>query len=183
MRRVETVKRRVSFTDLQRMPDDGRRYELYHGELHVVPSPLPRHQRVARPLFKCLLEYARRVGGEAFYAPLDLVVSEYDVVQPDLMYFGPGAARNINADEAIRFLPDLAIEVLSPSTARLDLGRKRLLFERAGLAEYWIVDPALSCIDVFVLRDARYHDPIRSTSASTPPTMPGLTINLLDLFS
>jgi Uma2 family endonuclease len=182
MRRVETVKPRVSFADLQRMPDDGNRYELYDGELHVVPAPMPRHQRVARRLFEWLLEYARRVGGEAFFAPLDLVVSDYDVVQPDLLYFGPITARRINPDEAIRFLPELAIEVLSPATARIDCGRKQALFERAGLAEYWIVDPAASVMDVFVLRQGRYGEPVRAMGSFTSPTVPGLAVNIADLF-
>jgi Uma2 family endonuclease len=182
MRRVETVKPRVSFADLQRMPDDGNRYELYDGELHVVPAPMPRHQRVARRLFEWLLEYARHAGGETFFAPLDLVVTDYDVVQPDLMYFGPASAPRINPDEAIRFLPDLAIEVLSPSTARIDRGRKQSLFEHAGLPEYWIVDPAASGMDVFVLRQGRYEEPVRPTGSFTSPTVPGLAVNLAELF-
>jgi Uma2 family endonuclease len=182
MRRMDAVKRRVSFADLQRMPDDGRRYELYDGELHVVPSPMPRHQRVAMRLLDVLFEYARRAGGEAFSAPLDIVVSEYDVVQPDLVYFGPSAAGRIDPDQAIRFLPDLAIEVLSPSTASIDRGRKRLLLERAGLREYWIVDPAASGVNVYVLEQGRFADPVRLDGVLVSPTVPQLSVNLPDLF-
>lgn len=182
MRRVETVKRRVSFADLQRMPDDGRRYELYDGELHVVPAPMPRHQRVARRLLEALIDYARRAGGEAFAAPLDIVVSDYDVVQPDLTYFGPASAGRIDPDQAIRFLPELAIEVLSPSTARMDRGPKQGLVERAGLAEYWIADPGASAMDVFVLRDGRYGPPQRATGVFASPTLPGLVVDLPEVF-
>lgn len=182
MRRVEGVTRRVSFADLQRMPDDGKRYELYDGELHVVPSPMPRHQRVAQRLLGSLQDYARAAGGEAFIAPLDIVVSEYDVVQPDLVYFGPHRAARINPDEAIRFLPDLAIEVLSPSTARTDRGRKRLLLERAGLAEYWVVDPITSSIEVYVLREGRFEDRTPVTDRLESPTLLGLIVSLSDLF-
>jgi Uma2 family endonuclease len=85
MRRVEAVKRPVSYADLQRMPDDGNRYELYDGELWVVPSPLPIHQIVSRRLFVALFEWTSRRGGEVFYAPFDVVFSEYNVVQPDLI--------------------------------------------------------------------------------------------------
>src|SRR5690242_1329253 len=89
MRRVEAVRPRISFADLQRMPDDGNRYELYDGELWVVPSPLPIHQIVAARLYAALMEHAREHGGVALFAPLDIVFSEYNVVQPDIVYFAP----------------------------------------------------------------------------------------------
>src|SRR5687767_5681643 len=68
MRRMEGLKRRVSFADLQRMPDDGNRYELYDGELRVVPSPLPIHQIVVMRLLDVLVEFSRRAGGQVFTA-------------------------------------------------------------------------------------------------------------------
>ena len=130
MRRMEAVKPPVSYADLQRMPDDGNRYELYDGELWVVPAPLPRYQRVAQRLFIALSELTARAGGEVFMAPFDIVLSEYNVVQPDVIYFGPESARRIRPDEHVRFPPDAAFEVLSPSTARNDRGRKRTLLAR-----------------------------------------------------
>lgn len=118
MRRVDAVKPRVSFADLQRMPDDGNRYELYDGELCVVPSPLLRHQIVSQRLLLGLVEYATSHGGQVVQPPMDLVLSDYDVVQPDMMYFGAATAAHLNPDDWIRVRPDIAIEVLSPSTAR-----------------------------------------------------------------
>jgi Uma2 family endonuclease len=152
MRRVETVKPRVSYADLQRMPDDGRRYELYDGELCVVPSPLPIHEIVKLRLLERLLRYARRYGGKVFDAPFDIVLSEYNVVQPDLIYFGPESARRIRLHEHVRFAPDLAIEVLSPSTAGIDRGRKRDLLARYRVAEYWIVDPDRRQVEQYLLQ-------------------------------
>src|SRR6185295_12095144 len=80
---------RVSFADLERWPEDGRRYELYDGEVYVVPSPLPRHQIISARLHEAFLDYQRTHGGIVLYAPLDIVLTEYDVVQPDLLYFTP----------------------------------------------------------------------------------------------
>jgi Uma2 family endonuclease len=184
MRRVEAVKPRVSFADLQRMPDDGNRYELYDGELRVVPSPLPIHQRVVQRLLIALVDCSRTIGGEAFHAPFDIVLSEFDVVQPDIIYFGSAAAGRIRLREHVRFRPDLAIEVLSPSTARIDRGRKRELLARYGVPEYWIVDPDARQIDIWVLTGAEYKDPriIRSGRYESP-TLPGLMIDVEPLFA
>ena len=73
---MEAVKQPVSYADLQRMPDDGNRYELYDGELSVVPSPLPIHQIVSKRLFVALFQWTQDNGGEVFYAPFDIVFSE-----------------------------------------------------------------------------------------------------------
>ena len=115
---VETVRPRLTFADLERMPDDGRRYELYDGEVVVVPSPLLRHQIVQHRLTELLCAYAREHGGLAAGAPLDIVFSEHDVLQPDVVYFSPEHMHLLDPDTAIRHPPDLCVEVLSPSTAR-----------------------------------------------------------------
>lgn len=184
MRRVETVKPRVSYADLQRMPEDGNRYELYDGELYMVPSPLPRHQWISKRLFLAIFELTRRSGGEIFYAPFDIVLSEYNVVQPDLIYFGPELARRIRPREHVRFPPDVAIEVLSPSTARNDRGRKRALMARYQVPEYWVVDPDTRTVEISTYRDGGYGPPqIVTGPRLTSATIPGLDIDLPELFS
>ena len=183
MRRVDTVKRRVSFADLQRMPEDGKHYELYDGELHVVPSPLPIHEIIRERLHEILIDYKRARGGTVCSAPFDIVLSEFNVVQPDLLYFGEASAKRIKLDEHVRFPPDLAIEVISPSTARIDRGRKRDLLARYGLPELWIVDPYDDQIECSTLRDGRYPEPLVVTrGAFESPTLPGLTVDVADLF-
>jgi hypothetical protein len=86
---VARVQPRVSFADLERAPEDGRRYELYDGEVYVVPAPMPRHQRVQIRLVEWLDDYVECFGGFAVCAPIDIVFSEYDVVQPEVLFFGP----------------------------------------------------------------------------------------------
>ena len=78
---------RVSFAELEEWPDDGRQYELYDGEVIVVPAPSGRHQRVAIHIEAVLREYERATGGLMFHAPFDVVLSEHDVIQPDVVFF------------------------------------------------------------------------------------------------
>ena len=184
MRTVESTKRRVSFTDLQRMPDDGNRYELYDGELRVVPSPLLKHQIVSQRLLLILVEHASDCGGQVVQPPMDLVLTEYDVIQPDLMYFGPEAASRLDPNDWVRVRPDIAIEVISPSTARIDRGRKRELLARHAVPEYWIVDPDARTLDVWLMDPSGYSDPLPTASGHYESVaQSGLRIDLEPLFA
>ena len=183
MRRMEAVKPPVSYADLQRMPDDGNRYELYDGELWVVPAPLLRHQIVAQRLFVALHEAVKRSGGAAFIAPLDIVFSEYNVVQPDVIYFGPESAQRLRADELVRFPPDAAFEVLSPSTARNDRGRKRDLMARYRVPEYWIIDPKAHVVEIFRSSEHGYGDPEVVESGRCTLSVGAFAIELDELFA
>ena len=184
MRRVEAVRPRVSFADLQRMPDDGNRYELYDGELWVVPAPLLIHQIVAGRLFAALLEHVRRHGGLTYFAPLDIVFSEYNVVQPDVVYFAPATKAGLDPREYIEFPPDAAFEVLSPSTARNDRGRKRQLMARYRVPEYWILDPIAKTIELSRLTGTGYGQPlVISEGRCASSVIPGFEIELADLFA
>ena len=153
---VKVVRPRVSYTDLWQHPEDGRRYELYDGEVFVVPSPLPLHQIVAMNIADWLRHHPTTRDGLVAAAPLDIVLSEYDVVQPDVLYFGPGRLRELSARSVIKVPPDLAIEVLSPSTESTDRGRKMQLLARFGVREYWLVDPESARIEVYALSKDGY---------------------------
>lgn len=118
------MKPRVGYTDLLHQPEDGRRYEIYDGEVFVVPSPLPLHQVVALNVVRLLDDYATSQGGIAIAAPLDIVFSEFNVVQPDVVFFSAGRRHLVKLREAIRDRPDLVVEILSPSTEASDRGRK-----------------------------------------------------------
>ena len=142
---------RVSFADLEKWPEDGRRYELYDGEVSEVPSPFPLHQMVSAKLHLALAGYVRERGGIVLYAPLDIVLTDYDVVQPDLLLFTREREHLVNARKVTRVPPDLAIEILSPGTATNDRGRKKQLLARHGVREFWLVDPEAERIEVHSL--------------------------------
>ena len=155
---------RVGYTDLVAMPDDGRRYEIHGGELVVVPSPLLRHQIAAMELVTLLNDYRRVSGGLAVTAPFDIVFDEYDVVQPDVVFFRAERLHLLDPNAVTRAAPDIVVEVLSPSTAAIDRGRKMEMFARYGVPEYWIVDPVGRQVEVHALEAGAY----RQAQAALP---------------
>lgn len=181
---VKTVRPRVSYADLERAPEDGRRYELYDGEVFVVPAPLLRHQIVQHRLADMLYRHAVAQGGVAAGSPLDIVFSDYDVLQPDVVYFSPDRAHLLDLDRVIGHPPDLCVEVLSPSTAATDRGKKMQMFARYGVPEYWIVDPVAESIEIYELGAAGYDLTLtaKGTDAISPSATPGLTFTAGSLF-
>jgi Uma2 family endonuclease len=152
---MRAVDPRVSFAELARWPDDGRRYELYGGEPIVVPAPLPIHQRVVIAIVDLLTDYERAMGGLVFCSPIDIVLSDYDVLQPDVVWFGSSRMHLVEPHSAIESVPDLAIEVLSRTTEARDRGRKLDLLGRFDLPEYWIIDPVECRLEVYTNRNGR----------------------------
>lgn len=112
---VKLVRPRVSHGDLERAPEDGRRYELYDGEAFVVPAPIPLHQLAVQRLTAVLEAYRGSHGGRVFLSPIDIVFSEFDVIQPEIVFFVRERESPVDLRRAIRIPPDLAVEVLSPS--------------------------------------------------------------------
>jgi Uma2 family endonuclease len=146
----------VSYADLERAPEDGRRYELYDGEVFVVPAPLPRHQIVAQLIAEALRDYASSHGGLFLVSPIDIVFSQYNALQPDVVFFKVARRHLVNLDAVIQHSPDLCVEVLSPSTEDTDRGRKMEMFARYGVPECWIVDPRTETIEVHRLDGPAY---------------------------
>lgn len=184
MAAMSVTRPRVSYADFERAPEDGRRCEIYDGEVFVVPAPVPLHQLVAQNLEDLLRTWVRRHGGIVLLAPVDIVLSDYDVVQPDLVFFTPARQHLAPLEQAIRVRPDLAVEILSPSTAPTDRGRKMQLLARYGVPEYWLVDPAARTLEACRLKGWSY-TLIQSASESdvvTTVEAPGLECPLSELF-
>jgi Uma2 family endonuclease len=156
---VVTARHNTTYSELAAWPDDGRRYELYDGEVSVVPSPLPRHQLAMLELYHRLYAYVSAHGGLVIASPIDIVFTETNVLQPDIVVFTAARRRFVSLDAPIRVRPDVAIEVLSPTTERNDRGRKLAWFQRFGVPEYWILDPVGERLDMFELRKTAYRRP------------------------
>jgi len=148
---MQAVHPRVSYADMERWPEDGRRYELYDGEVFEIPSPIPLHQMVSARLYLALQGYVSAHGGIVLYAPLDIVLTDYDVVQPDLVLFTRERQHLIDPRKVTRKAPDLAVEILSPATESNDRGRKLRLLAHHGVREYWIVDGDKVRIEIYQL--------------------------------
>lgn len=137
---MPTLKRRWTVADLDDLPDDGNRYEVIDGELFVTPSPSARHQDAVGELYSLLKEYlAAEPVGHAYVSPGELVFSPHRGVQPDIFVVPLADGRRPESFGDVKRLL-LAVEVLSPSTARADRVAKRTLYRDVGVPEYWIVD-------------------------------------------
>ena len=140
--------------DLDAMPDDGNRYELIAGEIVMSPAPRTRHQ-IAVTRLAVLLSAHCPGELEVIAAPFDVELEPgRTVVEPDIVVIDP-----VDADErGLVGAPLLAVEVLSPGTRGRDLVRKKALYERTGVASYWVIDPAEEQVSLtaWELRDGRY---------------------------
>jgi Uma2 family endonuclease len=143
--------RPLTRADLELMPDDGHKYELLDGVLVVSPAPRTRHQEVLGGLY-VLLRKNRPADLKLLFSPVDVVLAEDTVLQPDLLV----APREQFTDRDLPGAPLLAVEVLSPSTRRFDLLLKRDRFQSAGVMSYWLVDPDVPSVTVLELRDGVY---------------------------
>ncbi|MGQ9631385.1 MAG: Uma2 family endonuclease [bacterium] len=178
------IKAQVKFTyeDYCQLPED-KRYELIGGEFFMVPSPTPSHQDISRNLFRSLDAYvADRDLGRVYYAPLDVVLSDEDVVQPDILFISKDR-EDIIGKRNIKGVPDLVVEILSPATAERDRTLKKKLYAKYGVRECWLVDPESKSVEVFRLGEAgfdlvsRYEgDAIRSE------ILEGLEVPLKEIF-
>jgi Uma2 family endonuclease len=146
----------LTYRDYCELPDDGRRYEIHDGELSVTPAPNPTHQRLLGALYKLLdAHIAARAVGEVILSPLDVILSDTTIVQPDLVYLDLTRSSAVSS-RGIEGPPTLAIEILSPATARIDRDRKLRLYARHGVPYYWIVDPVAQTLEAFVLGPGGY---------------------------
>ena len=181
---------RLTYRDLRRLPEDGMRHELIDGEHYVTAAPRPKHQRVSGRLylrFGTFLE--EHPLGRVYYAPLDVVLTDFDCVEPDLLYVSREREQRQMTEDYLEGAPDLVVEILSPSTKRFDQVVKHRLYERFGVSEYWIVDPEKETVLVYRRDGDRLQlcaELLRQGGASVPvlstPLLPGLAIPLDKIF-
>jgi Uma2 family endonuclease len=172
----------LTYADLQAIPWDGKRRELLDGELIVSPSPFVRHQRLVLRIGTALAKFLEdHGGGEAFAAPLDVVLSDTNVVEPDV-FFVPDRLSSILTDRHVMGVPSLVIEVVSDS--RMDRVRKRDIYARFGVAEYWVVDPDADRVEVYRLAGDGYARPeiFEAGDILTVADLPDFALDLSGLF-
>ena len=176
------VAARLTYEDYANMPDDER-YELIDGELIMAAAPSMKHQGVGAGLFRFFLIAVERGLGWAYFAPVDVALSEYDVVQPDLLFVLKENA-HIITEANVQGAPDLVVEILSPSTSRRDWNEKRDLYAKYGVRELWIADPDERVVWVMTLRDGVYGEPVMygDTQTFSSATLAGVAIDLREVF-
>ena len=180
------ISTKFTHADLLEAPDDGKRREIVEGELFVTPSPNLDHQRILRKIGLALANYLEANPiGEIFYAPMDVILSDFDVLEPDLL-----VVLNEHRDILktwVEGTPDLVIEILSPTTSKRDRGVKLKDYARHGVTEYWIVEPDQRAIEVYLYRleRERYLAPrvFREPEQLTSSMVPGFSLPIFRVFN
>ena len=147
---TKRAKVRFNYRDYCLLPEE-KRYELIDGELYMAPAPGMRHQTISRDLAFLLWPFVRdnRLG-QVYFAPVDVILSDEDVLQPDLLFVARDR-EGIISERGCEGPPDLVVEVLSPSTQERDRELKRKVYAKDGVREYWLVDPEARRIQVMEL--------------------------------
>lgn len=147
---------RLTYADWLAFPNDSHRYEVIDGDLFVSPTPAIVHQRISRDIKFALLNFLKQNNaGEVLSAPVGVKLGDESILQPDLVVVLTQNASRIG-EQIILGPPDVVVEILSPGTARRDLGIKRDTYQAAGVPEYWIVDPESRSVEVLALVEKRY---------------------------
>ena len=176
-----STSRKLGYADYAVIPDDGRRHEIIDGEHYVNPAPNLYHQAVSKRLQYQLYTKIELAGlGTLYCAPCDVQLSDHDIVQPDLLVV-LSSRSHVFTPTKVKGAPDLLVEILSPSTADYDRTRKKELYERSGVREYWIVDPFEHTLEQFVLKDGSYQ-PKTVIDEVHPDFVDNVLINLKEVW-
>jgi Uma2 family endonuclease len=177
------VDTRLTYEDYCLLPNDGKRYEIIEGELFVTPAPQTPHQKVVTRLTRYLSSFAEDNDlGVVIVSPYDVVLSRFDVVEPDLLFVSKGRL-DILTEKNAQGPPDLVVEVLSESTAEMDRTTKLKLYAKHGVAEYWIIDPGECTAEVYRRTEEGFEftGTLRRSDALTSPLFPGFSLPLAKL--
>ena len=176
---------KLTYEDYCAAPADNR-YELLDGELIMVAAPNIKHESVRSLLGHHLSNFIIDHGlGKLFYAPCDVMLSESDVVQPDLLFVSRKREHLLRDGQKVQGAPDLVIEILSPSTADRDRGKKLALYGRHGVTEYWLVDPVAETISIHRQQAGELvpTETFGRDQTLRSPLLAGLELHLYDVFT
>ena len=157
------------------LPDEPR-CELIYGRFYLSPSPIRLHQFMVMRIWRILDDLAEAVGGEALVAPMDVHLADHTVAQPDVLYVSP--ERREILQDWIEGAPDLVVEVLSPSTARMDRLLKLNRYAEGGVREYWLVDPAARTIEFLVNDGEHFVVHAQDGGSWTSPAVAGVKLDI-----
>jgi Uma2 family endonuclease len=181
---MNTVQVVLTYQDYETLPNDGRRYEIHAGELSVTPAPGPLHQETLGNLYVSLRDHVVRRGlGKMLLAPLDVILADVTVVQPDLIFVARDRA-SLLTSRGVEGAPTLVVEILSASTVQIDRHAKLQLYARHGVPYYWMLDPATRVAEAFELVEGRYRLAVRGAGdeALSAPPFPDLVVSLSSLW-
>ena len=171
------LKPRWDYAAYAAIPNDGRRHEIIDGEHFVNPAPSLYHLEISKHItFQLYSQIDLNGHGKVFYSPVDLQLSGNDIVQPDIVVVTL-KRKHILTPTKIKGVPDLVIEILSPSNPDHDLKTKRQLYEDAGVPECWLVLPDEHQVLQLMLAEGRYTESV-ATDSITMKVAPHATVDL-----
>jgi Uma2 family endonuclease len=181
--------KKITYSEFRQMEFDDNDpyiYELINGILVKKSAPQPRHQRISRKLLRLMDDFIQKNSlGEIFYAPIDVFLDDVNVPQPDLVFVSNERSSIIDDKDGILGVPDLVVEIISPSSIRLDRVDKKELYEGFCVPEYWLIDPKNTAIEIFYFQNGRYKsvafaNELSDKVAST--VLAGFEVVLSDIF-
>jgi Uma2 family endonuclease len=175
----------LTVADYLLLPEGGPRYQLIEGDFVMAPSPRGHHQNIVGLIYIQLHEHVKRAqAGVVMIAPFDVYLDNHNVYQPDVLFIAQAKVADVYQDDGVHGAPSLAVEVLSPGTARLDKDSKRRVYARAGVNELWLVDPALRSLQIyrFAENTDRPVTYLEMGDTLTTPLLPGFSLKLDELF-
>ncbi|MCL6635051.1 MAG: Uma2 family endonuclease [Peptococcaceae bacterium] len=181
---IEKADRLYTYEDYLKIDDDNQ-YELIGGRLILVPAPKTIHQRIKGRIFRIVADFVYKNGlGEVLDAPTDVVLTETDKPQPDILFISKERL-DIIAEMNVQGAPDLVVEILSPSTGKYDRVEKSKMYYKHGVKEYWIVDPDHKVIEIFIPGEKNWNlfQAYDDKNILTSPLLTGLEIQLKDIFN
>jgi Uma2 family endonuclease len=173
-----------TYKDYAALPDDGNRYEVLDGVLYMAPSPDRWHQETSGAIFYYLYAAVHLAGsGKVYSGPFDVILDAKNTFQPDVLVVLNNHLDRIKKHGVVG-VPDLVVEIASPSTARIDLSEKFRAYASAGAPEYWIVNPGSRTVEVFVLQNGTYHSLGIYYGPAVLPSriVPGLNVKVEQFF-
>ncbi len=177
-------RRFYTYQDYLKLPEDGMRYEIIDGELFMSPAPTLGHQRILGNFYVIIFNFLEKKRlGEVFFAPTDVIFSEINILQPDLVFVSHERFE-ILTRENIQGAPDLVIEVLSLGTQKRDRTEKLRQYERFGVQEYWMVNHEKQWVEVWRREGGKliFHKRLERNQILTTPLLHGLKIRLTKIF-
>ena len=178
-----TDRKKITYADYLKI-DDNNRYEIFNGELCMVPAPSTDHQGISINLGSLIWKFVKNKNlGKVFEAPTDVVFDDDEVFQPDIVFI-KSENQHIIRKSAIKGIPDLIVEIVSPSSAFYDTVEKKEVYGKYGVKEYWLIFPDEKVIEIFTLEKGGYREFCKSKKKGTVKSnvLEGLEIDSKDVF-
>jgi Uma2 family endonuclease len=177
---------RLTYEDYVLLPDDGKRHEIIDGDHYVTPAPKTNHQSASINLSAAMHSFVKEHSlGIVLTAPSDVILSNENVVQPDVLFVSAARASIVTEDN-IQGAPDLIIEIISEGTRKKDEIIKRKLYERFGVTEYWLLDPELETVKIYHRAEEGYGRALELSKENddvlTTDLLPAFHLPLADIF-